>query len=133
MIDDYRDLVLTAEIQILNHALVDKYHLEEVEGYKFQRPELKPLLAEIQGIHANNYELVIQALWDKYPTVYGRLEEHAHSDIKKLLSVAKLGKARIYTYNKLLEHIAWVATDTRPLASILLKIITDMKIVRGAL
>jgi len=133
MIDEYRDLVLETEIQILNHALVDKFCLEEVKAYKFQRPELKPILDEIQDIQNNNYEPVIQALWDKHPVIYGRLKTHKHSDILKLLSVAKLGKARIYTYNKLVEHLAYVATDTRPLAAILLKIITDMKIVRGAL
>lgn len=133
MIDNYRDLVLETEIQILNHALVDKYHLEEVKGYKFQRPELKPLFEEIQDIQANNYEPVIQALWDKYPIVYGRLIVQQHSNIKAVLSVARRCKARIYLYDKVTTHLANIATDTQPLEVVIDKMIADLRTVRGAL
>lgn len=133
MIDDYRDLVLETEINILNHALVDKYNLEEVKGYRFQRPELKPLLEEIQDIQVNNYEPVIQALWDKYPIVYGRLRVHHHSNINALLKVAIRCKGRIYLYNKVTTHLANIATDTKPLEVLIDKMIAELRTVRGAL
>lgn len=133
MMDDYRDLVLQTEIKILNHLLDDKYNINDVKDYKFQRPELKPLFDEIIDIHANNHEPVIQALWDKYPIVYGSLTPRTHSDIKKVLAVAKLGKARIYTYNKMVEHLGMIATTGYPLEVTIDNIIHDMKTIKGAL
>lgn len=133
MIDEYRDLVLKTEIYILNHALVDKYHLEELKGYKFQRPELLPLFEEIQDIQANNYEPVIQALWDKYPVVYGRLIVQQHSNINALLKVAIRCKGRIYLYDKVTRHLANIASDTKPLEVVIDNMIAELKTVRGAL
>jgi len=133
MIDNYRDLVLETEIQILSHALADKYNSNDVKDYKFQRPELKPILDEIQDIHVNNYEPVIQALWDKYPIVYGRLIVHHHNNIKTLLRVAIRCKARIYLYNKVTTHLANIATDTKPLEVVIDKMIAELRTVRGAL
>ncbi len=133
MIDDYRDLVLETEINILSHALVDRYHLEDVKGYKFQRSELKPLFEEIQDLQVHNHEPVIQALWDKYPVVYGRLNSHSHSNIKALLKVAIQSKGRIYLYDKVSTYLASIATDTKPLGVQIDGMITDLRTVRGVL
>ena len=133
MIDDYRDLVLETEIQILSHALVNKYNLEEVKEYKFQRPELIPLFEEIRDIQANNYEPVIEALWDKYPIVYGRLNPHTHNSPRSLMEVAKLGKARIYTYDQLMLFLARVADEYKPLEVTLDAIIHNMRMIKGRL
>lgn len=133
MIDEYRDLVLETEIQILNHALVGMYEAKEVVAYKFQFAELKTLLEEIVDIHTNNFEPVIQALLDKYPIVYGRLRVCPHSNLKMLLAVAKKGKARIYVFNQLTVHLGRVSDDGKPLEVILDKIIADMRMIKGVL
>lgn len=129
MIDGYRDLVLSTEIQILNHVLATKQRIE----YKFQFVELHKLYDEIIDIHSNNYEPVIQSLWDKYPIVYGSLKEHQHSNFNALLAVAKKGKARIYVFNQLMVHLGRVADDGKPLDVILDSIIHNMRMIKGRL
>ena len=129
MIDDYRDLVLSTEIQILNHLLASRDPIE----YKFQFTELKTLYDEIIDIQANNLEPVIQALWNKYPIVYGQLREHQHSNPRMLLKVAKQGKARIYTFNTLMVHLGKMADDGHPLSQLIDGVIHDMRVIKGRL
>jgi len=133
MIDAYRDIVLNTEIQILSHALASKDCIEQVKNYKFQNKGLKDIMYDIRDIQDNNYQPVVQVLWDKYPMIYGILQVKEHSNVKTLLNVATKTKARIYTYDRLMIHLGHVAGTYTPLVDILGEAIHDLKTVRGAL
>ena len=131
MIDEYRSLVLSIEIQILSHALASKNCREQVKNYKFQNTGLKDIMSEIKDSQDNHYEPAIQALWDKYPIIYGTLQVKEHSNIKMVLNVGTKAKARIYIYDKFMIHLGHVAGTYTPLVDILGEAIHDLKTVRG--
>ena len=47
-INDYNELLIAVEILLINHALLDSYHYEDIKHYKFMTPELKLLKEELE-------------------------------------------------------------------------------------